>query len=494
MFNLDTEAALLLDTLIAIVALIFLITNLKVHPFVALILAAGFLGLAARIPLPNVVDSFQKGFGGVLGFVGIVIGLGTMLGKLMAVSGGADRIAKTMVGAFGERRIHWAMMLVAFIVGIPLFFEVGFVLMIPLIFTIAKRINIPLLKIGIPLLAGLSVVHGLVPPHPAPLLAIDAFKADIGKTIFYGLIIGFPTAIIAGPLFGSFISKYIDTRPSQELADQLSRGYIGNQDVEEPAHPEPVPATIAYSEDSQVESKPSQAAVKEPYLAKIENANMPGFGVTLFTVLLPVGLMLLKSLSDITLAKESTLRQGMDFIGNPIVALLVSLIVAFYTFGFARGFSNQQILTFVNESLAPTAAIILIIGAGGGFKQMLIDTGVGDALGNLAIRYNLSPLLLAWLVAGLVRVATGSATVATITGAGIVAPIVTKLPGVNHELLVLATGAGSLILSHVNDAGFWLVKEYFNMTVPQTLKSWTVMETIISVVAIVLILLVDLVV
>jgi GntP family gluconate:H+ symporter len=480
------EAALLLDTLIAIIGLIFLITNLKVHPFVALMLAAGFIGLAARLALPDLVGSFQKGFGDVLGFVGIVIGLGTMLGKLMAVSGGADRIARTLVGAFGERRIHWAMMVVAFLVGIPLFFEVGFVLLIPLIFTVAKRVNVPLLKIGIPLMAGLSVVHGLVPPHPAPLLAIDAFGADIGKTIFYALIVGFPTAVIAGPLFGSFISKYVDTRPSQELVDQLSRGYMGIRDVEEPANPDESDTEAAAG------SRVTQTAVKEPIPSlQADTADMPGFGVTLFTILLPVALMLLRSLADITLAKESLFRQWMDFIGNPIVALLAALLVAFYTFGFARGFNNQQILTFANESLAPIASIILIIGAGGGFKQMLIDTGVGDAIGNLAIRSNISPLLLGWLVAGLIRVATGSATVATITGAGIVAPIVAKVPGVNRELLVLATGAGSLILSHVNDAGFWLVKEYFNMTVPQTLKSWTVMETIISVVALIFILIIN---
>lgn len=480
------ETALLLDILLAIIGLIFLITSLKVHPFIALTLAAGFIGLAARLPLPKIVDSFQAGFGSVLGFVGIVIGLGTMLGKLMAVSGGADRIASTLVSGFGERRIHWAMMLVAFLVGIPLFFEVGFVLLIPLIFTVAKRVNVPLLKIGIPLVAGLSVVHGLVPPHPAPLLAIDAYQADIGRTIFYALIIGFPTAIIAGPLFGSYISKHIDTHPSQELADQLSRGYVGVADVEEPTNPDPEPGAGA--------NRKTSTAVQELAPAKTEQQDAPSFAITLFTILLPVGLMLLKSLSDISLAKENALRQGMDFIGNPIVALLIALLVALYTFGFGRGYTKNQILTFLNESLAPTAGIILIIGAGGGFKQLLIDTGVGQALGNLAVRTSISPLLLGWLVAGLIRVATGSATVATITGAGIVAPLVTRVPGVNRELLVLATGAGSLILSHVNDAGFWLIKEYFNMSVPQTLKSWTAMETIISVVALVLILIADLIV
>ena len=471
--ELSKEVALLVDTLIAIVALIVLITKVKLHPFIALILAAGFIGLAARMPTPDIVQSFQKGFGDVLGFVGIVIGLGTMLGKLMAVSGGADRIAQTLVKRFGEQRIHWAMLVVAFLVGIPLFFEVGFVLLIPLVFTVAKRVNVPLLKLGIPLLAGLSVVHGMIPPHPAPLIAIDAFKADIGKTILYALIVGIPTAVIAGPIFGSFISKSIDTRPTKELADQLTRGYAGTADVEEPAK----------SDKAEVFSSMSAA-----------DEAMPGFGITLFTVLLPVGLMLLKSFADINFAKENVLRQWLDFIGNPIIAILAALLFSLYSFGFARGFTNRQILTFLNESLAPTAGIILIIGAGGGFKQMLIASGVGDAIGHLAVQSNISPLLLGWFVAGLIRVATGSATVATVTGAGIIAPIVTQIPGVNRELLVLATGAGSLILSHVNDAGFWLVKEYFNMTVPQTLKSWTVMETLISVVAIVFILLLNLVV
>ena len=468
--ELSRDAALLVDTLIAIVALIVLITNVKLHPFIALILAAGFIGLAARMPTPDIVQSFQKGFGDVLGFVGIVIGLGTMLGKLMAVSGGADRIAQTLVRRFGEQRIHWAMLAVAFLVGIPLFFEVGFVLLIPLVFTVAKRVNVPLLKLGIPLLAGLSVVHGLIPPHPAPLIAIDAFKADIGKTILYALIVGIPTAIIAGPIFGSFIAKSIDTRPTKELAEQLTRGYAGTTDVEEPA-------------------KPSQPEVFDNL--SDSGKSMPGFGITLFTVLLPVGLMLLKSFADINFAKANGVRQWLDFIGNPIIAILAALLFSLYSFGFARGFTNRQILTFLNESLAPTAGIILIIGAGGGFKQMLIASGVGDAIGHMAVQSNISPLLLGWFVAGLIRVATGSATVATVTGAGIIAPIVTQIPGVNRELLVLATGAGSLILSHVNDAGFWLVKEYFNMTVPQTLRSWTVMETLISVVALVFILIID---
>jgi GntP family gluconate:H+ symporter len=444
MFGLSTEAFLLWDAAIAIVGLIVLITQFRIHPFIALTIAAGFLGLTSGMPIADVMKSYQDGFGGVLGFVGVVLGLGTMLGKMMAESGGADRISRTLIDAFGKNRVHWAMMFAAFLVGIPLFFEIGFVLLIPLVFIVGRRSGISLIKIGIPLLAGLSVVHGLVPPHPGPLLAIGIFGADIGKTIFYGLIVGLPTAIIAGPIFGNFISKYVPGSASEELLEQL-------------AH--------------------------EP-----EAKNLPGFAITLVTVLLPVALMLLKTFADVALDAKNPVRVWMDLIGHPITALLAALLLSLYTFGLARGFDSKQILKFLDQSLAPTAAIILIIGAGGAFKQMLVASGVGNAIGQSAVHAQISPILLAWLVAGLIRVATGSATVATITGAGIVAPLTTLVPGVNRELLVLATGAGSLILSHVNDAGFWLVKQYFNMSVGETFKTWTAMETIISVVAIIFIM------
>src|SRR5450830_784550 len=447
MFGLSNEASLLLNAFLAIVVLIVMITRLRIHPFIALIITSGFLGLISGMPLPKIVKSFQDGFGGVLGFVGIVLGLGTMLGKMMAESGGADQIAQTLVRSFGKQRVHWAMMLGAFLVGIPLFFEIGFVLLIPLVFIVARRSGMPLFKIGIPMLASLSVMHGLVPPHPGPLLAIGIFGADIGKTIFYGLIVGLPTVIIAGPLFGTFISKYVDIKPSEEMMAQLGR---------------------------------------EP-----EGKTLPGFGITLITVLSPVFLMLLKTLVDVSLPDGHHLRDLMDFVGNPIVALLAALLLSMYTLGKAQGYSRLQVLRFLDQSLAPTAAIVLIIGAGGGFKQMLVNSGVGTAIGQMAVHAQISPLLLAWFVAGVIRVATGSATVATITGAGIVAPLVALIPGTNRELLVLATGAGSLILSHVNDAGFWLVKEYFNMSVGETFKTWTAMETIISVVALAFIMLLN---
>jgi len=444
MFGLSKETILLLDALAAVIGLIILITRFRIHPFIALTIAAVFLGLISGMPVAQVMKTFQTGFGNVLGFVGIVLGFGTMLGKMMAESGGADQISRTLVAAFGKERVHWAMMFAAFLVGIPLFFEIGFVLLIPLVYIVSKRVGISLIKVGIPLLAGLSVVHGLVPPHPGPLLAIGIFGADIGKTIFYGLLVGLPTAMISGPIFGNFISKYVPGSPPPELMDQL-------------AH--------------------------EP-----EAHKLPGFGVTVFTVLLPVFLMLLKTFADVALDEKSMIRQWLDFIGHPITALLAALLLSLYTFGIARGFNSKEILKFVDESLAPTAAIILIIGAGGGFKEMLVASGVGSAIGQLALHAQISPILLAWLVAGLIRIATGSATVATITGAGIVAPLATLVPGVNRELLVLATGAGSVILSHVNDAGFWLVKQYFNMTVAETFKTWTAMETIVSVAGLVFIM------
>ncbi|MFG1241216.1 GntP family permease [Xanthobacter versatilis] len=444
------DTFLLVDAAVTIIGLIVLITRFKVHPFVALILAAGFLGLSSGMPVDLIMKSFQDGFGGVLGFVGIVLGLGTMLGKLMAESGGADQIAQTLINAFGKQRVHWAIMLAAFLVGIPLFFEIGFVLLIPLVFVMASRTGVSLVKVGISLLAGLSAVHGLVPPHPGPLLAVGVFGADIGKTIFYGLIVGLPAAAIAGPMFGSFISRRIPGHPSPELVAQFVQ--------DERAH------------------------------------TLPGFGVTLATILLPVVLMLLKAFADVAFAAGHPVRAWLDLIGHPITALLAALLLSLYTFGSARGFSREVIGKHLNDSLLPVAGIILIVGAGGGFKQMLVASGVGDVIGHMAVQAHVNPILLAWLVAAVIRVATGSATVATITGAGIVAPVLALTPGVNRELLVLATGAGSVVLSHVNDAGFWLVKQYFNMTVEETFKTWTAMETILSVVALGLIMLLSLVV
>ncbi len=435
----SANTPLLLLAFGAVVALIVLIARFKLHPFVALIVVSLGMGTAAGMPFGGVVKAFQDGLGGVLGFIAIVVALGTMLGKLMAESGGATRIATTLIALFGERRVHWAIMFVAFIVGLPVFFQVGFVLLVPLVFTIARRTGMSLVKIGIPLVAGLSVVHGMVPPHPAAMLAVGAYHADVGRTIAYAILVGLPTAALAGPIFASWIAPRIALPAENPIAAQ----FIGTG--------EDVPR------------------------------DLPGFGISLFTVLLPVILMLCASAADVVLDDASPLRAGLDFVGGPIVALLLALLFSFWSLGYRQHFTRDQILKFANDCLGPTATILLVIGAGGGFNRVLLESGVGKAIADLAVGSHASPLLLAWGVAALIRVATGSATVAMTTSAGIVAPIALVTPGSHAELLVLATGAGSLVLSHVNDAGFWLIKEFFNMTVPQTLKTWTVAETIIGV-------------
>lgn len=444
--------------LAAIVVLLLLITVVKLNPFVALIITAIGTGFATGMPLmaigdqPGIIDSIKTGMGNTLGFLAIVLALGTMLGKMMAESGGAERIAKTLIRMFGEKNVHWAMMFVAFIVGIPVFFQVGFVLLIPLVFTIARQTGVSLVKIGVPLVAGLSVVHGLVPPHPAAMAAVGIFEADVGRTILYSLIVGLPTAIAAGPLYGNWIGKRIYKAVPKEMGEQLTENASEKQ--------------------------------------------LPGFFNTLFTILLPVFLMLISTLADvlITNKENSAIYQFSRFVGDPIVALLIATVYSFFSLGYFRGLSRETVLKFSNDCLAPIATILLVIGAGGAFNRVLLDSGIGNYIAELASAAHISPILLGWGIAAMIRVATGSATVSMMTAAGIVAPIAAALPGTSPELLVLATGAGSLILSHVNDSGFWLIKEYFGMTVKETLMTWTALETIISVLALVLIMILDIVV
>jgi GntP family gluconate:H+ symporter len=433
---------LLVYAALSIVALVVLIARYKLNPFVTLVIVSLVLGVVVGMPMSGIVKAFETGVGNTLGHIALVVALGTMLGKMMAESGGAERIAHTVIAAFGERRVHWAMATIAFIVGIPVFFEVGFVLLVPIAFTVAKRTGTSMVYVGIPMVAGLSVVHGLVPPHPAALVAVTAYNADIGRTIAYALLVGIPTAALAGPMFGKLVSRHVVPASSNPLMDEM---------VEQ--------------------GKPR---------------DLPGFGVTLFTILLPVALMLLGSWADVFTPPKSLANDLLRLAGNSVVALLIALLVSFYTLGAARGFDRKQILRFTSDSVGPIALVTLVVGAGGGFGRILMDSGVSSAVVDLAMRAHVSPLLLGWLVAALIRVATGSATVAMTTACGIVAPIVATAGNVSPELMVLATGAGSVILSHVNDGGFWLVKEYFGLTVPQTFRTWTVCETLISIVALVL--------
>jgi GntP family gluconate:H+ symporter len=433
---------LLVHAAVAIVVLVVLIARYKLNPFVTLVVVSLALGVSVGMPMNGIVKAFETGVGNTLGHIALVVALGTMLGKMMAESGGAERIAHTVIAAFGERRVHWAMAVIAFIVGIPVFFEVGFVLLVPIAFTVAKRTGTNMVFVGIPMVAGLSVVHGLVPPHPAALVAVTAYDADIGRTIAYALIVGLPTAAVAGPLFGKLVSRYVVPDPDNPLMEEMAE-----------------------------QGKPR---------------DLPSFGVTLFTILLPVALMLAGSWADLFTTPKSLGNDLLRLAGNSVVALLIALLVSFWTLGRARGFDRATILKFTNDCLGPIAAVTLVVGAGGGFGRVLMDSGISNAVVGLATGAHLSPLLLGWLVAALIRVATGSATVAMTTACGIVAPIVAQSGSISPELMVLATGAGSLILSHVNDGGFWLVQEYFGLTVPQTFRTWTVCETIISVMALVL--------
>ena len=430
---------LLIYAAIAIIALIVLIARYRLNPFIVITLVSIGLALLAGMPADTIMGSYEAGVGKTLGHIALVVALGTMLGKMMAESGGAEQVARTLINRFGERNAHWAMVCIAFLVGLPLFFEVGFVLLVPIAFTVARRVGVSILMVGLPMVAGLSVVHALVPPHPAAMMAVLAYNASVGQTVLYAILIGIPTAIIAGPLYAKFIVPHIHL-PAE---NPLERQFIERE-----------PRTL-----------------------------LPSFALTMGTILLPVVLMMIGGWANVISTPGTGFNQFLLFIGNSVIALLVATLVSFWTLGLAQGFNRESILKFTNECLAPTASITLLVGAGGGLNRILVDAGVTNEILGLAHAFHLSPLVMGWLFAALMRIATGSATVAMTTASGVVAPVALGLGYPHPELLVLATGAGSVIFSHVNDGGFWLIKEYFNMTVIQTFKTWTVLETLISLVA-----------
>jgi gluconate:H+ symporter, GntP family len=436
------SAFLLLSALLAVIGLILLIAVVKLNPVITLFVVSLSLAIVAGMPFSSVIHSFEAGVGGTLGHIAIIVALGTMLGKMMAESGAADQIANTLIQLFGEKNVSWAMVFIGMLVGLPAFFEVGFVLLVPVAFTVARRTGTSLVLVGLPMVAGLSVVHGLVPPHPAAMLAVTIYKADVGRTIFYALLIGIPTGVIAGPLYAKLVAPHVHLAAENPMASQ-----------------------IAGHDETRI---------------------LPSFWISFLTILLPVILMLLGSWADAVSAPGSALNNSLRLVGNDDLALLIGALVSFVTLGTMRGFSRETILRFSNECLAPTATITLLVGAGGGFGRVLMDSGVSGAIIVAAMRSHVPLLMLAWILAALMRLATGSSTVAMTTAAGIVAPIASHSSGVHPELLAIATGAGSLIFSHVNDGGFWLVKEYFNMSVGQTIKTWSICETIISVTALTL--------
>ncbi len=447
---------LILAALVGIGVIVVLITRFHVNPFLSLTVGSLVVAAIAGLPLDAAITSYSNGFGSTAASVGTLIALGAMFGKLLADSGGADQIVDTIVGRSSTRTLPWAMALVGALIGLPMFFEIGLVLLMPVIFLVSRRSGLPLMKVGIPALAGLSAMHGFVPPHPGPLVAVAALKANLGLTLALGVLVAIPTIIIAGPLFAQLAARWV-----------------------------PVEAPELFDTEPEEGSGGGGVATERKTQAR------PTFAVTLATVLLPVVLMLAKALADILLGKGGV-KSALDFIGTPLIALLISVFVAMFTLGGSR-MGVRGVARSTEQALPPIAGIILIVAAGGGFKQVLVDTKIGDLVASFVAGSGFSVLVLGWLVAVLIRLATGSATVATVTASGILAPLVSTLEPAATSLLVLAIGAGSLFFSHVNDAGFWLVKEYFGITVGQTIRTWSLMETLISVVGLVFVLALSLV-
>lgn len=463
---------LILAALAGIATVVLLIIWAKFHPFLGLIGGTVVLGAVAQVGPLDVVNSFTKGLGDTFGSVGLLIALGAMLGKLLADSGGANQIVDGIVNRVGPKTLPWAMALVAGIIGLPMFFEIGVVLLVPIVVLVSLRTTVPLIKVGIPALAGLSILHGLIPPHPGPETAIALLHASVGYTLIFGLIVAVPTLVIAGPLLAHVVYRWVPLEAGNAGAlPKEAREEFGDGDSNDP--------NGTSTSDSEV---------------PVEQQRRPRFAAAIFCMVLPVLLMLVKAIGDLVISKGSSSLSIVDFIGDPSVALFIAILVAMVALGHASGMARAAIHGSLGSGLPAVASIMLIVAAGGGFKQVLSDSGVSQVIADIAKGTHISVLVLGWLVAVGIRLATGSATVATVTAAGIVGPLGQSLTPTHLALLVLAVGSGSLFFSHVNDAGFWLVKEYFGMTVWQTIKSWSVMETVVSVVAFVCVLILGVIV
>jgi len=423
----------LVIVILGICLLLVLILVFKFNSFLSFVVVSLAVGLAEGMTINDAVISIENGIGSTMGFLVLVLGFGSMLGKLVSESGAAQRITSKLVRAFGIKRIQLALMLTGFIVGISLFYDVGFFIMIPLVFTVAASTGLPLLYVGLPMLASLSVTHGFLPPHPAPTAIVAMFHADLGKTLFYGIIIAIPVIFISGPLLSKALSR-IDAKPLAEFLNQRV----------------------------------------------MTEAEMPGFWISFFSSLLPVILITISTIAGFFLPEENQIRIVLGYIGNPVIAMLLSVLFAIYTLGLARGRDMTDIMNSLAHSVTSITMIMLLIAGAGALKQVLVDSGVSKYIGELLSNSTLSPLFLGWLIATILRFCVGSATVAGITTAGIVLPLITS-GSVNPELMVIAIGSGSLMFGHVNDGGFWLFKEYFNLSIKDTLRSWSVMETSIGI-------------
>ena len=418
---------------IGILFLFLLITLFKFNGFISFILVAIGIGIAQGMQLNYIVDSIENGIGNTLGFLVMILGFGAMLGKLVAESGAAQQITNGLIKIFGVNYTKVAVMLTGFIVGITMFYSVGFVILVPLVFTVAKATGLSLIGVGLPMLASLSVTHGFLPPHPAPSALSVMFEADIGKTLIYGVLLSIPAILISGPLLTRFLPK-VEAKPLKEFM-----------------------TTRVFKQDE-----------------------LPSLFNSLSTALLPVLLIGFSTLISLLIQEESILSKCINFIGNPVIALLLTLLLGTYSLGILRGKTMNQIMKTYADAVSGITMVLLVISGAGALKQILIDSGVSDYIGGILEISSMSPLLIGWIIATLIRFSVGSATVAGLTTAGIVLPLVQNT-NVSPELMVLSIGSGSLMLSHVNDSGFWLFKEYFNLTVKETLSTWTIMETSIGI-------------
>ena len=424
---------------LGILFLILLITWAKLNAFLSFIIVCLFVGLCNGMDVVAISTSVQKGMGDLLGTLIIIIGLGAMLGKLVAESGAAERIASGLIQFSGKKNLVWALLITAFIIGIPLFYNVGFVLILPLAISIATKYKIPPVYLALPAVSALSVTHGYLPPHPSPTALVQQFHADLGLTMLYGFIVSAPCIILAGPVFAKTLKKY--------------------------------------------NNRPLESFIAPPK----DEASLPGMFISILTAFMPVILISAATLTKMFLPAESTITKIATAIGEPAVAMLITVLFAIYTLGIKQGRKMSQIGNSLNDAAKDIAVILFIVGGAGSLKQVLTDTGISNEIAASLQHLNINPLLAAWSISAIIRVAIGSATVAGLTTAGIVAPLITTT-GADPNLMVLATGAGSLFFSHVNDSGFWLFKEYFNLSIKQTMKTWSIMETIVSVVGIIAVL------
>ncbi len=438
-----STAHIIIIVVAAVTLLLLMVLRLKISAFISLLITSMFVGILSGMPLQDIMVSIQEGMGGTLGFVAVVVGLGAIFGQILESSGGAESLAHHLVKKFGTDRASWAMVITGFIVAIPVFLDVGLVILAPIIYALSRDTKRSLLYYGIPLLAGLAVTHSFMPPTPGPIAVADILDAQLGWVIFFGFLLGFPTAIIAGPVFGKFIAGRIHIDPPAEMMGDASAGTTPQE-------------------------------------------NLPSFRSIALIIAVPLFLILVNTFTAVLVDKEviakTLISDILIFLGHPFSALIIAALLAIYFLGIKRGKTRQELLDLSSKALGPAGIIILVTGAGGVLKQILVDSGIGEIMANSIADSAMPPILLAWILAAIVRVTQGSATVAMITAAGIIAPILSFInPGAPElALIVISIASGATLLSHVNDSGFWLVSKYFGMDEKQTLRSWTMMESIIA--------------